>query len=258
MHFDFEWLLVGLTVFSGIGAFIDKLWLAPQRVTRGVEKMPWYSEYARSLFPVFLLVLVLRSFLAEPFRIPSSSLEPTLLVGDFILVNKYTYGLRLPALHNKFYRIDSPHQGDIVVFRYPNNPHVDYIKRFVALPGDTIEYKNKVLTINGEPCPQKLLGYVVESDEQGNTYKVEKREENLRGIKHLIYIRPDVVAENFKYTVPAGHYFAMGDNRDASKDSRYWGFVPDENLVGKAFLIWFSWDSIRDNVRWSRLFNLIA
>ena len=256
MSFDFELILTLAVIISGIIYLIDVLAFAKKRVKDA--KPPVVIEYARSFFPILLIVLILRSFLAEPFRIPSGSDKPTLLVGDFILVNKFDYGVRLPVLHTKIINIDEPQRGDIAVFRPPFDASVDYIKRIIGMPGDRISYINKTLYVNGKEIPQTLLGETTDSDNDGRpSWPVQIKEEDLLGIKHKIYVRPDVPAQDFSVTVPAGHYFVLGDNRDDSNDSRYWGFVPEQNLVGKAIYIWFSWDNENTKVRWSRIGDAI-
>ena len=216
---------------------------------------PWWTEYSRSFFPVILIVFLLRSFLVEPFKIPSGSMLPTLLVGDFILVNKFTYGVRLPIVNRLVIPLGKPERGDVMVFRYPNDESVDYIKRVVGLPGDKITWAGKRLTINGEPVPTVPAGEFVNRDR----IQVSKQyKETFGGRDHLIlleddappllqYVEPFPHRDNCHYTqesvtctVPEGHYFMMGDNRDNSQDSRVWGFVPDRNIVGKAFFIWFN------------------
>ena len=272
MDFDFELILVLLTFVTGILWLLDILILAPRRKKRvalakadgealseedeqKLLKLPAVSDFSRSLFPIFLIVMLFRSFVYEPFRIPSGSLEPTLLIGDFILVNKFDYGLRLPVAHTKILPLDEPELGDIMVFRWPENPRIDYIKRVVGVPGDEISYINKELIINGKPATQTFDGYAFENAEvDAPTRPVVVKEEDLMGVKHKIYIRPDVPADNFRgVVVPEGHYFVMGDNRDDSNDSRYWGFVPEENIVGKAVLVWMSWDSVSHKVRFDRI-----
>ncbi len=253
MDFDFSFFLVIATFVTGIiwGSYL--LYLKSQRRKFDVQTEPWLIEYARSFFPVVLIVLLLRSFLVEPFRIPSGSMMPTLLVGDFILVNKFTYGIRLPVLHNKIIELNTPKRGDIVVFRFPKDPTVDYIKRVVGLPGDKIAYHEKKLFINDQPIAQVSLGksaYVADGEDPAS---VEHLVENLTPVEHSILINHAQPTVEVEYVVPAGHYFMMGDNRDNSNDSRYWGTVPEENLVGKAFFIWMSWDLSRGGVVFSRI-----
>lgn len=216
-------------------------------------RQPWWLEYTAGLFPVIAIVFLLRSFLFEPFRIPSGSMLPTLHVGDFILVNKFDYGLRIPVLNTKFFPVDSPERGDVVVFHYPMDESVDYIKRVIGVPGDTIEYRNKVLFVNGVEQTQSAPRDFVD---ENTLVTLSERDENLSGVKHLMAVdprRPAGIhpgallkreegcthnAEGFVCKVPEGRYFVMGDNRDNSEDSRYWGFVEDRQLVGRAVLIW--------------------
>jgi signal peptidase I len=256
-------------VISGIVALFDLIFLAKKRKEahaakiRGLSnppeiKLPIIIEYAWSFFPILLLVFLLRSFLYEPFRIPSGSLEPTLLIGDFVLVNKFDYGVRLPVIHKKISAVDEPKRGDIFVFRYPPNPSVNFIKRVIGLPGDHIKYVDKVLYINGEKIPQEFKEDTKRVDEEGHSQDVLVKEEDLMGVKHAIYQNKNQEGDNFEdIVVPPGMYFAMGDNRDDSADSRYWGFVPEQNIVGKAVLVWMSWDSAIHNIRWHRLFKSI-
>lgn len=251
MGINFALILVVLTAVSGLVVLLNHFYFAANRPAG--DKEPLLIEYSRSFFPVLLIVLLLRSFLVEPFRIPSGSLEPTLLIGDFILVNKYQYGLRLPVLDKKVLSLSEPKQGDIAVFRWPPQPSIDYIKRVIGVPGDRVQYQNKYLTINGKKLPTKSEGFVSQSDEYGHVYKVEKRSETINGITHSIYVRPSVPANDFDVIVPPGQYFMMGDNRDDSSDSRVWGFLPEKNLVGRAFAIWMSWNGDRDSIRWQRL-----
>ena len=226
----------------------------------GILRQPTWIEYSGSFFPVLLLVFLLRSFLYEPFKIPSSSMVPTLTVGDLILVNKFTYGIRLPIINKKIIQINDPQRGDVMVFKYPKDLSLDYIKRVVGVPGDKIVYRNKRLTVNGQ-----ALSYSPQSDyldEEHLSYSKQFRE-NLTVREHNIlndenaptYVHnPDAFpqhelcsynAEGFACTVPTGHYFMMGDNRDNSLDSRYWGFVPDKNIVGKAFFVWMNLGNIK-------------
>jgi len=289
---NFALILFILTVGTGIIWFLDVFHFARQRRARadaalaefdarrarlkadGVKvdegdrtkieadllRQPTWIEYSGSFFPVIALVFFLRSFLYEPFKIPSSSMVPTLVIGDLILVNKFTYGVRLPIINKKIIDINDPQRGDVMVFKYPKDPSLDYIKRVIGVPGDKIAYKNKRLTVNGkevsyEPLPDYL-------DEEHLSYSKQYRE-GLGEVPHRIlndekapaYVQnPDPFpkrelcsynTEGFSCTVPSGHYFMMGDNRDNSLDSRYWGFVPDENIVGKAFFVWMNLGNLR-------------
>ncbi|AKJ31158.1 signal peptidase I [Caldimonas brevitalea] len=216
---------------------------------------PWWLDWTAGLFPVICIVFLLRSFLFEPFKIPSGSMVPTLLVGDLILVNKYHYGVRLPVINKKIVANEDPKRGDVMVFRYPKDTRIDYIKRVVGVPGDQVAYLNKRLFINGQPVPTESLGEYY--DEDSRRYS-QHFSETFGGNEHRVLTNKDaapfiVGADDFPYRdqcsytaegvtckVPAGHYFVMGDNRDNSQDSRYWGFVPDENIVGKAFWIWMN------------------
>jgi signal peptidase I len=223
--------------------------------------MPVIIDYSRSFFPVLLLVFLLRSFLFEPFRIPSGSLEPTLLTGDFILVNKYDYGIRLPVVHKKVLgNLENgiPKRGDIIIFRWPPDPAFNFIKRVIGLPGDHISYINKELSINGEKIPQEFLKNTLVENEGSGAWQAQEKEEDLLGVKHKIYIDPNKASRDYHdVVVPKGMYFVMGDNRDDSADSRYWGFVPDKDIVGKAVLVWMSWNGNKTSVRWNRIGNRI-
>lgn len=253
---DFSLLLVIAVALSGAIYLLDVLWLKPKRrerlataeaaTTEGLDettretllKEPWPIDYSRSFFPVLLVVLVVRSFIVEPFQIPSGSMKPTLEVGDFILVNKFAYGLRLPVLHSRFLEVDDPERGDVMVFRFPEEPSVNFIKRVVGLPGDRIRYEGKQLYVNGEPVTKALI-------EEGPELSPQQLllEEQLGSISHYIYNNPrDPGPQMREVVVPDGHYFTMGDNRDHSNDSRYWGFVPEDNIVGRAFAVWMHWD----------------
>ena len=284
---NFALLLFTATLVTGLYWIAERLYFAPQRrraaavVDAGaVERrerlsaqgigtidddstetrqqalsQPWWLDWTAGLFPVILVVFILRSFLFEPFKIPSGSMIPTLLVGDLILVNKFTYGLRLPVLNIKLTEGNKPQRGDVMVFRYPPNPNLDYIKRVVGLPGDEVAYLNKRLTINGQPVETKPVQEFF--DEDSMRY-AKQFQETLGTHAHNLLIddnRPAFVsgAENFsgrdncRYSVegvvckvPENSYFMMGDNRDNSLDSRYWGFVPDQNIVGRAFFIWMN------------------
>ncbi len=222
---------------------------------------PWWLDWTAGMFPVIVAVFVLRSFLFEPFKIPSGSMIPTLLVGDLILVNKFEYGLRLPVINAKITQGHAPQRGDVMVFRYPPKPSLDYIKRVVGLPGDEVAYLNKQLTINGQAVSKAAMPSFLEEDSM--QYRTEFEEE-LGGKKHRLLnyesnpagVFPELQGfarqaacsysvEGIRCKVPAGTYFMMGDNRDNSQDSRYWGFVPEENIVGKAFLIWMNFSDIK-------------
>ncbi|MEP1384094.1 MAG: signal peptidase I [Paraglaciecola sp.] len=272
----FSIFLVVLTVVSGLIWLIDSLMFASKRRERsGISskeqdvQLPWLVDTAQQIFPVIAFVMVLRSFLYEPFQIPSGSMMPTLLVGDFILVEKFSYGLKDPVARKKFVDLGSPERGDVVVFKFPPNPSLDYIKRVVGLPGDTVIYRNKQLQIKpacdtAENCaPMKTVELNFES--RGDAYQqfspLEKYTEQLGDVSHQIYRktgRSNYTSRYFQqpgtqideWIVPEGQYFVMGDNRDNSEDGRFWGFVPDENLVGKAVAIWVSFEFDRVPSSW--------
>ncbi|MCC7038817.1 MAG: signal peptidase I [Burkholderiales bacterium] len=261
---NFALILFLLTLVSGVLWAVDRFHFRKRRAADAPE--PAWVEYAASFFPVLLAVFVLRSFVAEPFKIPSSSMRPTLEVGDFILVNKFIYGLRLPIVEAKVVPLGEPQRGDVVVFRYPVNPAQDFIKRVVGVGGDVVKYEDKKLSVNGKPLPQVpdgTYGYL-------ENLRYEMLERDLETAHNAggdptytiglnpqaapVYpqnVRPFPGRENCEYNdrgftckVPPGQYFMMGDNRDNSDDSRYWGFVPDDHIRGKAFFIWFNWDDI--------------
>ncbi|MCI0510344.1 signal peptidase I [Chromohalobacter marismortui] len=252
---DFTLLLVLAVAITGVVWLVDIAWWRRARRARlakaeaqvegeldtatrdKLAKEPWPVDYARSFFPVLLIVLVLRSFVVEPFQIPSGSMRPTLKVGDFILVNKFTYGLRLPVLNTEIVDFGEPERGDVMVFRYPGDPSVDFIKRVIGLPGDRIRYENKQLYVNGEPV-EKIL----KDKNADNAPGEQLYEEHLGDVSHAIYNTPGAPGPQMPgVVVPEGQYFMMGDNRDHSNDSRYWGFVPEENIVGEAFAVWMHW-----------------
>jgi signal peptidase I len=255
---NFALILFVLLVLTGAVALADKLWLRRSRGEHARE--PWWIEYPKSFFPVILIVFLLRSFLFEPFKIPSGSMVPTLVVGDFILVNKFTYGIRIPIINKKIVDVNQPQRGEVMVFRYPEDPSLDYIKRVVGIPGDKISYVNKVLSINGQAVARKPLPDYLHRERISYSRQFQ---EQIGQSDHAILIDEDAPAavpfvrqfpfrENCNYnsegvtcTVPPGHYFAMGDNRDNSADSRVWGFVPDENIVGRAFFIWFNFSELK-------------
>jgi len=260
MDYDFSFFLLAATVVTGTiwGGYIlflkyvtgeQELAASEQEAARE----PILVEYARSFFPIVLIVLLLRSFLVEPFRIPSGSMMPTLLIGDFILVNKFTYGIRLPVINTKLIELNTPKRGDIIVFRYPKQPSVDYIKRVIGLPGDKIAYYNKQLYINGKHIKDLSLGRYQGIGQGKNMTGAELILENLETVEHDILRLPGAPSVEGVYVVPEGHYFVMGDNRDNSNDSRYWGTVPEKNLVGKAFFIWMSWDWQNKGIGFNRI-----
>lgn len=261
MNFDFERILFYATLITGVVALFDIIFLARHRKDKHTgkeKKLPVIIDYARSFFPILLIVFLLRSFLFEPFRIPSGSLEPTLLMGDFILVNKFRYGLRWPIIHKRLLGDSEPKRGDIIVFRWPPNPSYNFIKRVIGLPGDHISYINKELFINGQPASQMFLKNSMAEEENGHFWEAKEMKENLLGLNHNIFINPEKQSYDFENViVPEGMYFVMGDNRDDSADSRYWGFVPDKNIVGKATMIWMSWNGLKDSIRWNRLGKVI-
>lgn len=267
MDINFPLILVLLVFASGLIWLFDVLFLASKRaaaldavdaqfdraeVEEGAQREvyeqakalasqePIAVEYAKSFFPVLFIVLVLRSFVAEPFQIPSGSMIPTLKIGDFILVNKFTYGIRLPVIRNKIIDVNDPERGDVMVFFPPHRPDTYYIKRVVGLPGDEIHYINNVLYINGEKQPQKLLASLPPGNPQ---YQLMK--ETVAGVEHDMRkrITPGRLSVQGQWVVPEGHYFMMGDNRDNSSDSREWGPVSEDAIVGKAFAVWMHWDS---------------
>ena len=257
----FETILVVLTLLTGIIWLGDKLFFAKTRRERAGlldEKEPIVVDYARAFFPVLAVVLGLRSFVAEPFRIPSSSMMPSLLIGDFILVNKYAYGLRLPINNRKFVEIGAPKRGDVVVFRPPHHPDQDWIKRVVGLPGDTVAYRDNTVYVNNVPLRYKQIGQYLGKGQGADMTGASLLREDLPGRPHPVLEREDLPYTNQgegEWEVPDGHYFVMGDNRDNSEDSRFWTehFLPEENLRGKAFLIWFNLDWDAGGVDFSRV-----
>jgi len=259
-------LFLALVVTGAIWLF-DHLFLAKARAADA--KLPLLVDYSKSFFPVILIVFFLRSFLVEPFKIPSGSMLPTLLIGDFILVNKFEYGIRLPVINKKIIALGEPKDGDVMVFRYPNDPSLDYIKRVVGIPGDVVEYREKRLTINGKEIVSKREGTYEYTAQGLNFVQGETWREQLGAHNHIAMVQndmPPVIVHQvegnfpfrdncsynesgFKCAVPAGHYFMLGDNRDASNDSRYWGFVPEANIVGRAFFIWWNFDDLLNSLK---------
>ena len=263
MSFDFPTIIVLLVFATGLIWAFDAAVLARRRQAaaregagagEGVVEAPpsRIVEYAKSFFPVFLIVLVLRSFIVEPFRIPSNSMMPTLLTGDFILVNKFDYGIRLPVLDTKVLDIGAPERGDVVVFRFPEDPSTPFIKRIVGVPGDRIAYFDKILYVNDESMEQSPLGRYVGVGSGAVMNGASLRLEQLADAGHRILIEPNARTVEGTTVVPEGHYFVLGDNRDNSRDSRYWGTVSDELLIGKAFRIWMNWD-FGHGIDWKRI-----
>ena len=245
----FETILVTLTALTGLIWLLDKLFFAKRRVAASgvleTAKEPVVVDYAKSFFPILALVLGLRSFVFEPFRIPSSSMMPTLLIGDFILVNKFAYGLRWPITNKKFLANGEPERGDVVVFRPPHHPREDWIKRVVGLPGDSIGYHDNQVTVNGRVLPYRLEGVYQGTGQGERETGADKLTEGLPGRPHFVLERgesPFAPQGEGDWTVPEGHYFVMGDNRDNSEDSRFWGFLLEASLRGKAILVWMNFD----------------
>lgn len=255
---NFALILFLLSIATGLLWATNHFWARKRRVAGAPD--PWWVEYGASFFPVIIAVFFLRSFLVEPFKIPSGSMIPTLVIGDFILVNKFTYGIRLPVINKKIIPINDPQRGDVMVFRYPPDPSLDYIKRVIGVPGDKVRYENKRLSVNGQDYVQERREDYLDKE---RLFYTPRFTETTGAVQHDVLIdteSPSYVShpalfphrENCQYNssgfecvVPPGHYFMMGDNRDNSQDSRYWGFVPDENLVGKAFIIWFNFNDLK-------------
>lgn len=272
----FNEILLIVTLLTGLIWLLDSLFFRPRRIMlvlpgkRGADTQePWWVEYSRSFFPILLIVLILRAFILEPFRIPSGSMRPTLVEGDFILVNKFDYGLRVPFVNNVLIPLGTPKRGDVVVFRHvKNGESIDMIKRVVGLPGDHIQYKDKMIYVNDKPMKQEFLGENLDKDvNQDLGWRVRYLKETLDGINHDIYVHSDSeMSRRLPFTdviVPPNQYFMMGDNRDNSDDSRSWGFVDNKEILGKALTIWFSWDSnpkglvdcVKHCIRWGRIGN---
>lgn len=248
---SFPLFMLLILLLTGIIWLVDILFFQKKR-PEGTDD-PTAVEYAKSFFPVILIVFLIRSFIAEPFKIPSGSMMPTLLAGDYILVNKFTYGLRLPILNDVMVDVNAPDHGDVIVFHYPPNPKLDYIKRVVGLPGDEIKYQDKQLQVNGQMIALTQKGDYNYLDDKQRQVEAKHYQEQLFDVQHDVLTldrftpyevgMPGHKLMNGKsIVVPEGHYFVMGDNRDNSSDGRVWGFVPDENLVGKAFFIWFNFE----------------
>lgn len=260
MNANFLTILFCLTIISGLIALVDRLFWRPARQSAGITKLPKIVEYAISFFPVFLLVLVIRSFILQLFVVPTGSLEPTIMPRAYILVNQFAYGLRLPVTETKIIPIGEPQRGDIVLFHSPVVPNMDLIKRVVGVPGDHISYVNKVFFINGQEAKQRFVGYTTDGNgDNSPRWTVKILEEDLLGVKHLIYVCdsqtmgcPSSGNQDFRdLVVPPGQYLMIGDNRDNSDDSRYWGFVPEKNIMGQGARVILSWDSDLGHPRWA-------
>jgi len=273
-HFDFEFFLVIASAVTGLLWLADVIFFARLRKQASADPRqnePLVIEYSRAFFPVLLAVLVLRAFMFEPFRIPSGSMMPSLLVGDFILVDKFSYGLRLPVTHQRITTGDRPKRGDVIVFRYPKDESQDYIKRVIGLPGDRVSYYNRRISINGEPLQiqedhiYQGLGDLNQKpgakgcDRVGAQCQVYI--ESAEDTEYTMMTNPAAIySADGEVTVPPGHYFVMGDNRDHSNDSRFWGYVPEENLVGKAIRVsmHYDWDEGGSGLDLSRIGQKIS
>jgi len=266
MTFDFLLLLLLLTIFTGVVALVDMVYHAiigqPRKKT---GKFPVIIEYCRAFFPVLLAVFLIRSFIAQPYRVPTGSLEPTVMPGDFILVTQYDYGVKFPVWNKTLFKVGEPKRGQIALFYWPVNHAVTFVKRVIGTPGDHISYIDKVLYINGKKMSQKLVGHATDNDGPGTpSWKMAVYSENLDGVTHKIYRCAQAemncpvpgVHNFYNLIVPKGEYFMMGDNRDNSDDSRSWGFVPVKNFIGRARWVWLSWNAEATNwlhkIRWHR------
>ncbi len=259
MGFDFELILAIAFLVTGVFWVYDRIVYFPKRkavlanmapetrnainkdAQQRLAETPKFVVEVKSYFIIIAVIFGLRSFVVEPFQIPSGSMLPTLKIGDFILVNKFDYGLRLPVLNTTIIPTTVPKRGDVVVFKYPRDPSLNYIKRLVGLPGDKVSYHDKKLTVNGQKISKEFLAKLPVSLNPDQE-PVELFKENLSGVQHNIYNSFRFTPHEGDWVVPEGHYFVMGDNRDNSADSRFWGFVPDENMKGRAFYVWLHWD----------------
>lgn len=262
---NFPLILLALTLFSGVVVLVDAffVWRRRRRLGKTADRvtLPVFIDYARSFFPILLIVLIIRSFVAQPFRVPTGSLSPTVLPGDMIFVTQYNYGLHWPVWNSVFIKTGLPKRGQIALFNFPANKVVPFVKRVVGEPGDDISYIDKVFYINGKKCDQTYLGDATDSNGGASTWPVKVYEENLLGVTHKIYINPARPAINFYHLkIPAGHYLMIGDNRDNSDDSRGWGFVPANDFIGRAQFIWMNWTantSLTNKIKWHRIGNTL-
>jgi signal peptidase I len=264
---DFSLILVLLTFAMGFIWALDALVLKPRRLGAfeggaaggDAPKEPALIEFSRSFFPIVLVVLLIRSFAYEPFRIPSSSMMPTLRVGDFIFVSKFSYGLRLPVLNTRIVSLGEPERGDVAVFRLPSDPSTNYIKRIVGVPGDVVSLRDKRLWINGEPVPLEDTGETVEIECGGFWFSARHFSETIGGHSHSVYLgeQRDRTSPFLDRPVPEGQYLVMGDNRDCSRDGRIIGYIPEDHLVGRAVRIWMNWDAESKRPLWNRIWDRI-
>lgn len=255
INIDFPFVILTGTIASGAIVLVDKIYCYVYYKKKGLPtpRVSRLLDYAQSFFPLLLFVLVLRSFIFEPFKVPTGSLEPTVLPGDFIISNKFIYGLRLPVWGTKILPNGLPQNGEIAIFRTPIDSKTWMVKRVIGIPGDKVDYVDKKLTVNGIPAKYQFVENATDTNDGVNHWGVKKQIEEIFGIKHEIFTNDAVHGQEFHLTVPEGFYFMMGDNRDNSDDSRYWGFVPEYNFEGKAVLIWLSWDQFNwKNIRWAR------
>jgi signal peptidase I len=255
---NFPLLLLCFTVFSGLVCLFDWIYVRYDRkrfYRHEEDKLPWVIDYSRAFFPVFLLVFLLRAFVAQPYRVPTGSLEPTVMPGDMVLVTQYPYGLKFPVWNHTLIKVGKPQRGQTAIFAYPVNPKITFYKRVLGLPGDRISYINKVFFINGKEMKQTFVKNTFD-EEPGKNIPAKEYQENLFGVKHNIILNPKQPSHDFyNLVVPKGEYFMIGDNRDESEDSRYWGFVPEKDFIGQGKMVLLSWDSKaswKHKIRWHR------
>lgn len=259
MTLDFPLILLAVIVFTGLVSLVDLIYCVARRESLFADiKRPVIIEYARAFFPVLLAVFLIRSFIAQPYRVPTGSLEPSVMPGDFIFVNQYDYGLNMPVWNKKLISVGAPQTGQIALLYFPVNHQFNFVKRVIGMPGDKISMIDKVLYINGKKEPQQFIENVTQLNDFGQLITYQKMQEDLNGVKHDIILRSDVPAVNFyNVVVPQGEYFVMGDNRDESDDSRYWGFVHEQDFIGRALLVWMNWNShapsVLDYIGWNRI-----
>src|SRR3990167_11558537 len=255
-NIDLPFIFLCAVVISGLIALVDKLWWEKKRKAEGIQKMPTIIEYARSFFPILLIVMLIRSFWVQPYKVPTGSLEPTVQPVEYLLLNQYIYGIKLPVWDKTIIPVSQPKRGDIALFHWPVNPSIEFIKRVVGVPGDTISMIDSVLYINGKKCDQTFVKYTTDTNGADQpTWRVKEMEENLLGVKHKIFLcaddscRRNVMPNFYQLKIPAGEYLMIGDNRDNSDDGRSWGLVKQNAFVGRGILIWWSWD-YHWHIRW--------